>query len=55
MKGRNVIIVIISIFVLYSLYKIISPDCKWCDGKGMITVDGYEIQCKDCNGTGKKQ
>jgi DnaJ-class molecular chaperone len=55
MNRRNVIIAIISIFVFYSIYKMIAPDCKWCGGNGMITVDGYELQCRDCNGTGKKQ
>ncbi len=54
MNRRNIITAIVAFFLLFSLYKCISPDCKWCNGTGKITSMGYEMQCRDCNGTGKK-
>lgn len=38
----------------YSVYrKPIQYKCPICEGKGRFEYNGYDILCKNCNGTGK--
>jgi RecJ-like exonuclease len=40
--------------VCYSTYrKHIPYTCPICEGKGKFQHNGYDIHCKNCNGTGK--
>ena len=33
--------------------KVVKCECPVCKGKGKFTYNGYEIKCKQCEGTGK--
>lgn len=38
----------------YSVYRQpVDYKCPVCDGKGQFKYNGYDVWCKNCNGTGK--
>jgi len=60
LRGRKNMITINNKFEVgekaFSVYRIpVQYKCPICEGDGKFEHNGYEVHCKNCNGTGKRK